>query len=539
MKTEDIDYYLQMLTTLGTPSQSEEKELFRKVNQNSENAREEVIIRYYADVLEISQEISTYIKNCPIEDIMQEGYIGLINAINKYSAGNSDLRFKTIARREIRNSIIKAIKQNIRLVNSITDTDFKREVAGFLSEEEKQYLESIKNIEVVSLDNLTSFDNMDERTIVSQRSQESAILDRIEDEELIERIKTSMSVTERQRSIILRYLELMNTTSDPLKTIATERNLKPEFVETQFYVGAEHLLYELLRDRQIEQSNKEKNNNTKAKTKTDKIRITTASYETLFFGNIELSQIRKRIVELEERIKKLISYPNIDPDAKTTGYNKLITELEDLRKREVILMEKVDKLKSKREQETKVREERIRNSRKRNTKIETVTSTNKPKRFLRYLSEPDQQLCDQLEIAEKEEVILESKFKESQKALEAATEARVSAGYDVPSMEEQIATASNKEALIRLKEKQSEIRRLRRAIEISKLPREAKRLIDIQDEIKTLKELKRKTGYYLEQQVQYATQIEELKYEKALLERKLAQAQMYGYVKDIMKMPER
>ncbi len=207
-KVEEMKYYLKDIEGYEIPSMVEEKDLFRRIKNNDKSAFDELVRRYSIEVIETSEEIFSYLKGAQIEDLIQEGYIGLVRAINIYATSESKIKFNLLARKEIRKSIIKAIKSNIELVSSITDKDFKKEVTGLLSKDESKILESRRKKEVVSLDSLLSNSDIEENGITSSKYLEDAVINSMVIDEFYQRIENSESLNADEKAILLEYFKI-------------------------------------------------------------------------------------------------------------------------------------------------------------------------------------------------------------------------------------------------------------------------------------------------------------------------------------------
>ncbi len=156
----------------------DEKDLERKLIQEAKSGNEEaeeMIFRRYKNLIKIKAYANTIV-GADVEDVMQEGMIGLFKAVRNFDE-NRDASFKTYAETCINNQIINAIKRYSRkkhlpLNSSVSldnETIFLNEndmkttnYVGKSSEEPEAVLlmkEKIKNLQDESVTCFSRFEN--------------------------------------------------------------------------------------------------------------------------------------------------------------------------------------------------------------------------------------------------------------------------------------------------------------------------------------------------------------------------------------------
>ena len=90
-------------------SREEERELFAKIAQGDTEARNELIEKNLKLVVSIAKRFVNL--GLDLEDLIQEGNIGLINAVDRFDPTNFDNKFSTYATWWIRQSITRALSQ--------------------------------------------------------------------------------------------------------------------------------------------------------------------------------------------------------------------------------------------------------------------------------------------------------------------------------------------------------------------------------------------------------------------------------------------
>lgn len=537
-KVEEMKYYLKDIEGYEIPSMVEEKDLFRRIKNNDKSAFDELVRRYSIEVIETSEEIFSYLKGAQIEDLIQEGYIGLVRAINIYATSESKIKFNLLARKEIRKSIIKAIKSNIELVSSITDKDFKKEVTGLLSKDESETLESRRKKEVVSLDSLLSNSDIEENGITSSKYLEDAVINSMVIDEFYQRIENSESLNADEKAILLEYFKIKDDFVDPLGEIASSLYIKREDIENIFKNGGKKLIEEINFEERALQTLKAMQSKQASKKTGDKFKILNVETEEVFFGKLELSRIKKTIALLEQKIKTLLSYKNIDPKIKEEAHKKFTEELEKQRKRDSVIEKRLVEIETaKKTRKKEVKQENSEESVKRRNRpdLDTLTPHNKPKRYLTYLSKPNRVLATKLEDAlanEEKQLHVVTSCREVLERLRNGKE------LSEEFADEEEAKRRYEIALEELENRKSEVRRIRREVEISRLPKVCLKLYDIDDQIKALSSEKRRAkGEDLKNDIE--KQIYDLRYQRFCVAMSLKHAGMLGYVERVYRMPKK
>lgn len=109
------DMYLNEVSKYKLLTKEEERELMTKIKNGDEKAKEEFIKRNLRLVIPYAKKYYNKNKHYKFLDIVQEGNLGLIKAINKFDI-SKDTRFSTYASWWIRQSILSALEDNERTV---------------------------------------------------------------------------------------------------------------------------------------------------------------------------------------------------------------------------------------------------------------------------------------------------------------------------------------------------------------------------------------------------------------------------------------
>jgi len=93
---------------LGSPPLSKEEQLeyIKRAREGDEKAKERLVTSCYGIVKKVASTMSGF--GIPMEDMIQEGFLGIINAIDTFDINGSG-RFSTYAQTAAKNAIIDAI----------------------------------------------------------------------------------------------------------------------------------------------------------------------------------------------------------------------------------------------------------------------------------------------------------------------------------------------------------------------------------------------------------------------------------------------
>ena len=110
-KEENMNSIIKKNKKEGLLCKEEERKLIIQAQQGDESAKSKLIIKNYRFVLKISHQYKN--RYLELEDIINEGIIGMMNAIEKFDT-DKEIRFVSYAIFWIKQSIIKAIAEKMR-----------------------------------------------------------------------------------------------------------------------------------------------------------------------------------------------------------------------------------------------------------------------------------------------------------------------------------------------------------------------------------------------------------------------------------------
>ena len=127
---DNIGKYFSEIKNSKILSLKEERELFKKIKDGSESSKTKIIECNLKFVVSIAKQYQG--AGLPISDLINEGNIGLITAVDKFDL-DMNIKFITYAVFWIRSSILKALSEHsrtIRLPISMMQklTDLKKEI---------------------------------------------------------------------------------------------------------------------------------------------------------------------------------------------------------------------------------------------------------------------------------------------------------------------------------------------------------------------------------------------------------------------------
>ena len=106
-------YYYNQIANIPMLSREEERELLTKAKQGDINARNKIVMANQRFVIKIAKQYAN--RGIPFEDLISEGNIGLIHAVEKFDL-SKDCHFLTYAVWWIRQAIKLTFSQKSRLM---------------------------------------------------------------------------------------------------------------------------------------------------------------------------------------------------------------------------------------------------------------------------------------------------------------------------------------------------------------------------------------------------------------------------------------
>lgn len=108
-----IPFYLNKLLEMPLLSAEQESELIRRAKEGDEQARTRLVESNLRLVVSIAKQYSN--PSMPLEDLIQEGVIGLLKALNRFDSKRG-YRFSTYATHWIRQTIVRALDSTISAI---------------------------------------------------------------------------------------------------------------------------------------------------------------------------------------------------------------------------------------------------------------------------------------------------------------------------------------------------------------------------------------------------------------------------------------
>ena len=133
-----VQTYLNEINRIPLLSKDEEKEIAKSAMEGNETARKRLINSNLRFVVMIAKKYQG--KGLPMEDLISEGNIGILNALKNYNTGK-DIRFISYAVWWIRQAIIKAIHEKSRMIRLPSN----KSKALSRAEKQREILQNMKN----------------------------------------------------------------------------------------------------------------------------------------------------------------------------------------------------------------------------------------------------------------------------------------------------------------------------------------------------------------------------------------------------------
>ncbi|GHF94338.1 RNA polymerase factor sigma-32 [Thalassotalea marina] len=260
-KSDSFEGYMAYVTSLPVLDEEREKLLFQRFHQQNDlNAVQEIVVSHLRFVAFIARSYKGY--GLPLEDLVQEGTVGLMKSVKKFSL-DYGVRLASYAVHHIKSEIHEYIVKNWRLVKATT-TKAKRKLffnlrrlkptTNWLTLEEKKGIaqqlgvteQDVTEIEVqlaqsdVFLDAPCSTDNdntleVGEFLLADQKSN----------------VENSVSKREFEQKVKHKFTQLLARLDDRSRDIITQRWLTDDKVTHKALAEKYHVSHE--RIRQIEE----------------------------------------------------------------------------------------------------------------------------------------------------------------------------------------------------------------------------------------------------------------------------------------------
>ncbi len=187
----NLSSYIKMISKYCALTQDEEKELAKKSDEGSFEAKRDLTLANLKLVVNIAKKV-VHTSNLPMIDLIQEGNLGLMVAVDKFN-WKLGYRFSTYASWWIKQAIFKAISEqshSMRIPVYVQETLSK--FSKIKSEMEQKYNCSVKNEVVakkmnIEVDKIDSFLNAYSKTLSLEAdfelndSSEVSLADVVED----------------------------------------------------------------------------------------------------------------------------------------------------------------------------------------------------------------------------------------------------------------------------------------------------------------------------------------------------------------------
>ena len=195
----------------------------------SEEKKHDLIVEYAPLIRFIAQKIAIRLpSNIELDDLISSGVIGLMDAIEKYDPSR-DNKFKTYAEFRIRGSILDELRSQDWVPRSVRDkakmldkvvskmelelgrTPTEEEIAkqlGMSMKEFHELLNQVRPVSVLSIDDSSTFSNIDKRSILSilENCKINSPLNQLSIKSVKEVITRSIKeLPERQRLVLSLY----------------------------------------------------------------------------------------------------------------------------------------------------------------------------------------------------------------------------------------------------------------------------------------------------------------------------------------------
>jgi RNA polymerase primary sigma factor len=248
LNINDIQTYLKQIGEYDILTDDEEKTLFKKLKEGSEDARTEIINRNLKLVVAIAKRYKG--SGLQFQDLIQEGAFGLMAAVDRFDV-DLGYKFSTYATYWIRQAITKAIINKgraIRLPAHINDKYYKmRQTEKLMSNElgrepTVEELAERMHMEVLEVKNLFDMGQyLISLDMPVNEEDDDCLVDFVEDKHFIspaaavakmdlkeQLFKVMDSLEEREKQVLIKRYGLLDGEPMTLEEIGKDMNLSRE-----------------------------------------------------------------------------------------------------------------------------------------------------------------------------------------------------------------------------------------------------------------------------------------------------------------------
>lgn len=235
-ENDGIPSYLSRLTQTPLLSSEEERELARRAKRGDESAKKRLVEANMRLVVNIAKNYRN--RSIPFEDLVQEGAIGLMNAVDRFDPERG-FRFSTYATHWIKQTIGRALdhkarairipshvtemirkvdRERVRLAKELGRDPSAEEIASSLGITVRRLMSALQSTkEPVSLDLMVGHDEQTTlASLISATSDTDPELCALKRATLDELNKILENLSERERTIMRRRLGLDDDSESPL-----------------------------------------------------------------------------------------------------------------------------------------------------------------------------------------------------------------------------------------------------------------------------------------------------------------------------------
>jgi len=229
-----LEIYFKQISKFPLLKIEEEKDLAEKMKKGNNEARNKLINSNLRYVIKVAKRYQN--KGLPLNDLINEGNVGLIDAIDKYDSKKS--KFITYADYWIRRRILKALYNKSRIIRIPEHKSrFLLQIKSYdVETHEKEYTDYIKRISkdinipydllnhILKIKDVTSIESI--RNIASNQILEDKVMDDMIKEEICSVINSELN--ERELIIIEKRFGFNGYVPQSYKTIAKSLGLSYE-----------------------------------------------------------------------------------------------------------------------------------------------------------------------------------------------------------------------------------------------------------------------------------------------------------------------
>lgn len=182
----------------------EELKLLKRISESDKEASEELVRRYKKEITLIASSLYELDKTLEIEDLIQEGYIGLMKALNQllYGCYSDRKKITGVIRQGVKREMVSAIIKQSEFNVTTDKTEFRWRLLSNTSTYNETYSEEETKAKVESLDQIKEDYITTKTEPIDTKHSEEELFEKVYRENVISQVFKKCNLTKREQEVL-------------------------------------------------------------------------------------------------------------------------------------------------------------------------------------------------------------------------------------------------------------------------------------------------------------------------------------------------